>query len=148
MYLLDTSVIAELRKPKPDPHVMHWASRQPPASLFISAITVMELETGVLRAEQRDASQGRQLRHWLESQVLVSFNRRILPIDTAVSRRCAPLLASDSQSDCNALIAATALANGLTLVTRDVADFQHCAVPVLNPWVSQLNEDRPRYAPV
>lgn len=146
MYLLDTNVISELRKPRADAHVMHWASTQAPTSLFISAITVMELETGVLRAERKDPSQGRQLRYWLENQVLSSFNGRILAIDTEVARRCAQLHVPDPRSECDALIAATAQVHGLTVVTRNIADFQHCDVPLLNPWVSQLNEDRPRYS--
>lgn len=146
MYLLDTNVISELRKPRADAHVMHWASTQAPASLFISALTVMELEAGVLRIERRAPSQGQQLRYWLENQVLAAFNGRILAIDTAVARRCAQLHVPDPRSECDALIAATALVHGLTVVTRNIADFQHAEVPLLNPWISQLNEDRARYS--
>lgn len=146
MYLLDTNVISELRKARCDHQVKLWASAQAPASLFISAITVMELETGILRVERRDPRQGRLLRLWLEEQVLPAFNGRILAIDTEISRRCAHLHVPDPRSECDALIAATALIHGLMVVTRNTQDFQHCRVPVLNPWIGQLHEDRPGYS--
>lgn len=148
MYLLDTNVISELRKPRCDTQVKAWSSAQLPASLFISAITVMELETGILRVERRDTRQGRLLRLWLEQQVLPSFTGRILAIDTQISRRCAHLHVPDPRSECDALIAATALVHGLTVVTRNTQDFQYCGVPVFNPWISQLHEDRPGYSSI
>ena len=92
MFLLDTNVVSELRKAgKVDPNVRHWAERQSPAALYLSAISVLELEIGVLLVERRDRAQGKLLRAWLDKRVLPAFEDRILPIDTAVARRCAAL---------------------------------------------------------
>ncbi|MBN6715196.1 type II toxin-antitoxin system VapC family toxin [Pseudomonas capsici] len=145
MFLLDTNVVSELRKRNADTNVVKWASANAPASLFISAITVMELETGVLRIERRDPVQGAALRSWLEHHVLKAFAGRILAVDTAVAKRCARLHIPDPRSECDALIAATALVHGMKVVTRNTADFQHCGVPVLNPWISPLHEDLAPY---
>ncbi len=90
MYLLDTNVISELRKSKGskvDKNVVEWAASLPASSLFLSVITVLELEIGTLLVERRDSTQGRILRHWLNSSVLPAFSGRILPIDTAVVQR-------------------------------------------------------------
>ena len=134
MFLLDTNVVSELRKAaKADPHVRRWAAAVAPSVLFLSAISVLELELGVLLAERRDPRQGAVLRSWLESRVLPAFDDRILPIDTAVARRCAILHVPNPRSDRDALIAATALVHGLTVVTRNTADFPP-SVPLLNPW--------------
>ncbi|RMQ41698.1 Ribonuclease VapC [Pseudomonas cichorii] len=141
MFLLDTHVVSELRKRDADANVVRWAKDHAPASLFISAITVMELETGVLRIERRDSLQGATLRGWLEHRVLKAFAGRILAVDSAVARRCAQLHIPDPRSECDALIAATALVHGMKVVTRNTADFQRCGVTVLNPWVSQLHEE-------
>lgn len=137
MYLLDTNVISELRKAhKADPLVIQWASQIPPANLFISAITVLELELGVLLKERKDAEQGAILRTWLISHVLPAFADRILPVDTAVARRCAQLHVPDPRSERDALIGATAILHGMTLVTRNVRDFEHMgAINTLNPWL-------------
>ena len=137
MYLLDTNVVSELRKAnsgKADAGVIGWAGSAPVNSLFISVISVLELEIGVLSIERRDASQGAILRTWMDNHVLPAFIERVLPIDTAVARRCAILHVPDPQSDRDALIAATALVHGMTIVTRNITDFESTGVEVMNPW--------------
>jgi len=134
MYLLDTNVISELRKPQADANVVAWAKGIIASRMFISAITLKELETGVLRMERRDAVQGTILRTWLKRHVLPAFDARILPIDAAVALRCASLHVPDRANEADSLIAATALIHGLTVVTRNVGDFQFSGVQLINPW--------------
>jgi predicted nucleic acid-binding protein len=137
MYLLDTNVVAELRKAKAgkaDKNVTAWAESVVPASLFLSTITVLEMELGVLLVERRDARQGAVLRAWMDGHVLPAFADRILAIDTAVARRCAQLHVPNPKSERDALIAATALVHGMTVVTRNVSDFISTAATTLNPW--------------
>ena len=140
MFLLDTNVVSELRKAKAgkaDANVTAWASGVPYGSLFISAITALELEMGVLLAERRDAAQGAILREWLDKHVVPAFHDRILPIDVAVAQRCARLHVPDPRAERDALIAATALVHGMTVVTRNIGDFQTTGVPLFNPWSDQ-----------
>lgn len=137
MYLLDTNVVAELRKAKAgkaDKGVTAWANSVAPASLFLSVITVLEMELGVLLMERRDPAQGSLLRAWMDGYVLPAFAERILAIDTAVARRCAQLHVPDPKSERDAFIAATATVHGMTVVTRNVADFKSTGVTTLNPW--------------
>lgn len=137
MYLLDTNVIAELRKaksPKVDQKVLAWANSVSAASLFLSVITVLELEKGILLIERRDPTQGAILRSWLDTYVLPAFRDRILPVDTAVAQCCARLHVPAPRPDRDALIAATALVHGLTVVTRNVNDFTPTGVEIVNPW--------------
>lgn len=137
MFLLDTNVVSELRKVrlgKADANVAAWAQSVDAADLFVSAITLMELELGVLSMERKDAQQGALLRLWLEQQVLTEFAGRTLPIDTAVAQRCARLHVPDRRCERDALIAATALVHGMTVVTRNVEDFKPTGVPLTNPW--------------
>ena len=137
MYLLDTNVVSELRKAKTgkiDKNIMAWAGSVSAQSLFLSAITIMELETGVLLIERRDPTQGAILRSWLDTHVLPAFTDRILPVDTAVAQCCAKLHVPDPRSDRDALIAATAFVHGMTVVTRNVDDFVAKKVDILNPW--------------
>ncbi len=137
MYLLDTNVVSELRKAKAgraDAGVTAWAGRVPPTSLFLSAITILELERGVLLIERRDSGQGAILRAWMRDRVLPAFADRVLAVDTRVALRCAELHIPDPRADRDALIAATALVHGMTVVTRNVSDFAPTRVEVLNPW--------------
>ena len=135
MYVLDTNVISELRKAsKTDQNVKKWAERLPSASFYISVISVLELEIGILLIDRRDKAQGAILRAWMDRHVLPTFSGRILAIDTAIAQRCATLHVPDPPSDRDALIAATALVHGLTVATGNVADFERTGVGVLNPW--------------
>jgi len=140
-FLLDTNVVSELRRGKvgkADANVVAWAAAADPAVLFLSVVTVLELERGVLLVERRDARQGAALRRWLEDQVLPAFDGRVLPIDTVVARRCAALHVPDPRGERDALIAATAIVGGLTVVTRNVADFEGTGAKLIDPW-----NDRP-----
>lgn len=137
MFILDTNVVSELRKAKSgkaDANVTAWAERVPAGRLFLSAITVLELEMGVLMVERRDQPQGAVLRIWLDRHVLPAFAGRVLAVDTAVAQRCARLHVPDRRAERDALIAATALIHGMTVVTRNVADFDLTGVSILDPW--------------
>ena len=137
MYILDTNVVSELRKAKKaNQNVKKWAQPLPAASLYISVISVLELEIGILLLERRDQGQGRILRAWMDRHVVPTFSGRILAIDTAVAQRCAMLHVPNPRSDRDALIAATALVHGLTVATRNVADFEDMGIGVQNPWDS------------
>jgi toxin FitB len=136
MFLLDTNVVSELRRgQRCDPQVMAWTQAQANAALFVSVITVMEIEIGVLRIERHDASQGARLRAWFERQVLPGFEGRVLSIDAKVARRCAALHVPDPRSERDALIAATALVHGFTVATRNIVDFERVpGIKLANPW--------------
>lgn len=137
MYLLDTNVVSELRKAKmgkADPRVTAWAAATSASEMFLSAISVLELELGVLLVERRDGAQGGVLRAWLDRHVLPAFEGRILPVDAHVAQQCARLHVPDPRAERDALIAATALVHGLTVVTRNVGDFEATGVGLLNPW--------------
>jgi hypothetical protein len=136
MFLLDTNVVSELRKAKAEPNVTAWAASVPIGSLFVSVITILELETGVLLVERRDPPHGALLRSWLDNQVLPAFNNRVLSIDVPVAQRCARLHVPDPRAERDAIIAATALVHGMTVVTRNVPDFELTGVPTLNPWIA------------
>lgn len=137
MFVLDTNVISELRKVrlgKADANVVAWTGTVDAAELYISAISLMELELGVLSLERKDPAQGGVLRTWLEQQVLTEFVGRTLPVDAAVALRCAQLHVPDRRGERDALIAATALVHGMSVVTRNVADFEPTGVKTVNPW--------------
>ncbi|MGF6230401.1 putative nucleic acid-binding protein [Inquilinus ginsengisoli] len=136
MFLLDTSVVSELRRRQADPNVVAWARSVALPSLFLSAITIEEIEIGVMLAERRDPKHGGFLRAWLETQVLTSFADRILPVDVTVARRSAVFHVPDPRPIRDGLIAATALVHGLTVATRNTADFDPTGVPTVNPWLS------------
>lgn len=138
MYLLDTNVVSELRKAKSgkaNPGVVAWATNIPTIKLFLSVISILELETGVLLMERRDPNQGGILRKWLNSHVLPSFSERTLPVDISVAQKCAQLHVPDPRSDRDALIAATAIVHGMKVVTRNTQDFEATGVELINPWV-------------
>tara|TARA_B100001996_G_C18618935_1_gene576881 strand:- start:393 stop:815 length:423 start_codon:yes stop_codon:yes gene_type:complete len=137
MYLLDTNVISELRKGKSgkaNQNVIKWASHTASTSLYISVMTVLELEMEILAKERKDTHQGAILRAWLDNHVMPAFAERILPIDTEVAQHCAKLHIPNPRSDRDALIAATALAHGMALITRNVSDFDNINVEMINPW--------------
>ena len=136
-YVLDTNVVSELRKirlGKADRRVALWADSVDASDLFISVITVQEIEIGVLLAERRDPKQSAILRSWLARQVLPAFEGRILAVDTTVAQRSARLHVPNPRPVRDGLIAATALVHGMTVVTRNLADFEPTGVALLNPW--------------
>ena len=138
MYLLDTNVVSELRKApggRANPGVVAWSEGQASHELYLSVITLMELEMGILQVEhRRDAAQGSRLRKWFTTQVMAAFEGRILPVDADVATRRAQIMIPDPQSPWDALIAATALHHNLTVVTRNVRDYEASGVSAFNPW--------------
>jgi predicted nucleic acid-binding protein len=137
IYLLDTNVISELRKaktPKANKNVIAWIESIPSSRLFISVITVLELEMGILSLERKDKKQGQVLRRWFEDHVLPTFRDRTLEISIPIALKCAKLHVPDPKSDRDAMIAATALNHGMTIATRNTQDFKHTGVELFNPW--------------
>lgn len=138
MFLLDTNVVSELRKArsgKADQGVLEWARATPAALMFVSVITLHELEHGVLLAERRDPAQGALLRRWLDASVATAFAERFLPVDERVARRAATFHVPDPAPFRDALIAATASVHGMTVVTRNVGDFARFAgLEIVDPW--------------
>jgi predicted nucleic acid-binding protein len=138
MYLLDTNVVSELRKSadgRINKGVQSWAEAIFPELMFISAITVLELEIGVLQIERRNKKQGAVLRRWLNQNVLPAFSDRVLPVDLAVAQRCASLHVPNPKSERDAMIAASAFESRMTIVTRNVSDFSQSGVKVFDPWI-------------
>lgn len=136
-FLLDTNVISELRKAgdgRADTNVTAWVAAQDATTFLISAITILDLERGVLSVQRRDPKQGGRLRKWLDDHVRPQFAGRILPIDDAIATRCAQLHIPDRRNEADALIAATALVHNLSVVTRNVKDFHETGVVVIDPW--------------
>ena len=137
MFVLDTNVISELRhgKPSQSPAVRAWAAAQPASRLFLSAITILELEMGVQALERRTPPQGSALRSWLNG-VRAAFAGRILPFTDSTAPVCAALHVPDPRSERDAMIAATAIEHGFTVVTRNTADFSNTGVALVNPWLT------------
>lgn len=135
-HLLDTNVISELRKSprRADSRVRAWVAGRVPSDLYLSVITVLEVEVGIGRIVRRDALQGERLQAWLDDELLDAFAGRILPVDVPVARRAARLHVPDPRPERDALIAATAAVHGLTVATRNVKDFAALDVPILDPW--------------
>lgn len=145
MYLLDTNAVSELRKRrsgKIDPAVEAWAGSVDQADMYLSVITVMEIELGIARLERRDARQAGVLRLWLHDKVMPAFAGRILSVDAAIALRCARLHVPDIKSERDAWIAATGLVHDLTVVTRNLADFAGTGVPLLDPWTTPSEEQQ------
>jgi toxin FitB len=134
MYLLDTNVVSELRKRRGDPGVKQWVAGQSAADLAISVVTIIEIETGIMRKERTDPDQAHVLTRWFENNVLTGFAGRILSLDLAAARRVASLHVPEPAPQHDALIAGTALARGLTVVTRNTRDFERAGVECLDPW--------------
>jgi toxin FitB len=143
MFILDTNVISELRKAragKADANVVAWAASQDPSALYVSAITLLELEMGVRLMERRDYTQGIVLRTWMAERLLPAFEGRVLPVDGPVALCCAALHVPDPKSDRDALIAATGIIHAMAIVTRNIADFAPTGVKMFNPWIAALPE--------
>lgn len=136
MYVLDTNVVSELRKAsRADSNVIAWASKVATGTLYVSAVTLLELDLGILSLERRDPSQAAILRVWMQSHVLPAFEGRVLPIDTAVALQCAQLHIPNRRTERDALIAATAMVHAMTVVTRNVNDFEGTGATLINPWL-------------
>lgn len=136
MFLLDTNVISELRRrDRSDRNVVAWASAIPVTNFFISVISILEIELGAQLMACKDVAQGTVLRTWIDQQVLRRFDGRIIAIDASVAQRSASLHVPNPRPDRDALIAATALVHGLTVVTRNIADFDGTGVALINPWL-------------
>ena len=139
MFVLDTNVISELRrgKPRQSAEVRAWAAGQPSGRLFLSAITILELEMGVLALERRTPPQGSALRTWLAG-VREAFAGQILPFTDITATVCAALHVPNPRSERDAMIAATALEHGFTVVTRNELDFAGTGAGLVNPWTVDL----------
>ena len=137
MFLLDTNVISELRSGKTNPSasVRRWAAGIPGNQLYLSAVSILELETGVLLMERKYVRQGQTLRSWLQG-VMREFSSQILPFGSTTAVLCAAIQVPDRRSDRDAMIAATAKEHGYTVATRNTADFDGCGVHLLNPWLT------------
>ena len=135
MYLLDTNVISETRRPaRMHRNVRAWLEQTSPESLYTSVIVMMELERGVLGMERKDPAQGAILREWLEQVIKPALNGRILPIDEATAGMCARLHIPDRAPENDSWIAATAKQYGLTLATRNVKDMRHAGIKLFDPF--------------
>lgn len=138
MFVLDTNIISELRKAKAGKAnlgVTEWASNVPAVLMFMSVISLHELEHGVLLSERRDPTQGRLLRTWLDLSVVAAFEDRFLPVSADIARQAAALHVPDPAPFRDALIAATARHHDMTVITRNVSDFTRFAgLEVANPW--------------
>ena len=135
MYLLDTNVVSELRKAaNTDRCVASWAERTDAQFMYLSVVSILEIRLGILAIQRKDKAQADILDIWLSRQVIPAFAGRVISIDIAIALRCAELHVPNPCSERDALIAATALVHGLTVVTRNTRDFQSTGVTTYNPW--------------
>jgi predicted nucleic acid-binding protein len=137
MFILDTNVISELRKAgsgKADHNAVSWLSQQNAKNSYVSAITLMEIEFGILRIVQRDTSQGKLLRQWMDYHILPEFSERTIAVDSTIALRSAALHVPDPRPERDAFIAAFALVHRMVIVTRNVANFLPMGVTVIDPW--------------
>ncbi len=135
MYMLDTNVMSELRKlRRADPNVSLWAGSVESDSLYLSAMTIFEIEIGILRVARSNAAHAAIYHEWLHQNVLPSFVGRILPMDEHVALLFARMMTPKTRPYRDALIAATAQHHGYAVVTRNVRDFSDLPVRVINPW--------------
>lgn len=134
MLLLDTNVVSEPTKPRPQESVLAWMSQQRPADVFLSALTVGEIVRGILRLP--NGQRRTRLQTWFDGFVMQNFAGRILPVTTTVAIRWAHIKLGLTRtiSDVDQLIGATALAHDLAVVTRNERDFTDLGVRVVNPW--------------
>jgi toxin FitB len=133
MYLLDTMVLSELRRGRRDPGVVEWIAGQRGSDLFLSAITIGEIERGIALQRPRNSEFASTLAEWLDT-VLTLYSDRILAVDTSTARRWGRLAAAMGNDSDGLIIAATALEHGLTVVTRNIRHFEPAGVAVLNPF--------------
>jgi hypothetical protein len=133
-YLVDTNVLSELRRPRPHPGVRDWFAQRPAATLFLSVLTLGEIRKGVQRVA--DPRRRRALSDWLEADLPAFFTGRVLVVDAAVADRWGRLVAEAGRPlpAIDSLLAATAAAHGLVLVTRNLRDFAGLPVEVFSPW--------------
>jgi len=132
MYLLDTHVVSELRKPKPHGAVLAWFRGVEDAQLFLSAVTLCEIQAGIEITRQQDPDKAQAIEHWL-NQLAAAYN--VLPMDAAAFRIWAKFMHHQSNKVYeDAMIAATAHVHKLTVVTRNMADFKRFDVALLNPF--------------
>ena len=136
MFLIDTDILSALRKRQRNPHVVRWMLNQRMTDLYLSVVSLGEIERGITRQQHRDPTFARVLAAWLDS-VLSLYHTRILDVDLPTARRWGRLSATLGHEGADLLIAATALEHGLTVVTRNVRDFEPTGATVLDPSVSQ-----------
>lgn len=135
MFIVDTNVVSTLRKPDKAPHeLLAWAEAQDPSQVYISAISIFEIEYGIRLKAHTDAKQGQILLEWFEGIVLPAYDGKILPVCVDTARTCAPLHVPNKRPERDALIAATAIFHQMTLVTRNDKDFLGMNCALLNPW--------------
>jgi toxin FitB len=133
MFLIDTVTLSELRRRRRDPAVVAWFERQRTADLFLSVISIGEIERGIARQRTTDAGFAGALAAWLD-RVLALYGERVLPFDLQTARRWGALSAALGNNSADLMIAATALEHGLTVVTRNASDFEPTGVAVLDPF--------------
>jgi predicted nucleic acid-binding protein len=134
-YLLDTNVLSEMRRPRRAPQNFRaWLASADAHDFYLSPVTLLEIEVGALRAARKELSHAKILRAWIDENIRPNFDARIIPIEEEIALRCAALHVPNGRPYADALIAATALVYGLTVVTRNVRHFEPLGVRLLNPW--------------